>query len=152
MAGIFSRSDSRSHHDSVSGEPFQLELWDTYKPEEHDRLRALAYPNTNVVLVCFSVTSPATRDNVQSFWLNEIDARAPGVPWLLIGMKTDLRADKNNEEHRRNKNHQSEPVTTKDGIRIAKKLGAVKYLECSALEHTNVQEIFEEVRKLQSHV
>ena len=33
----------------------ELALWDTAGQEEYDKLRPLSYPNTDVVLICFSV-------------------------------------------------------------------------------------------------
>lgn len=33
--------------------------------EEHDRLRPLSYPQTDVFFVCFSVASPASFENVE---------------------------------------------------------------------------------------
>ncbi len=33
--------------------------------EEYDRLRPLTYPETDVFLVCFSVASPASFENVK---------------------------------------------------------------------------------------
>ncbi len=32
--------------------------------EDYDRLRPLSYPDTNVLLICFSVDSPDSLDNV----------------------------------------------------------------------------------------
>jgi hypothetical protein len=37
-------------------------------------------------------------------------------------------------------------VTRKKGHKLAKRLGAVKYIECSALEKIGVEDVFEEVR------
>jgi small GTP-binding protein len=42
----------------------ELGLWDTAGQEEYDRLRPLSYANANVFLVCFSVVSPVSYENV----------------------------------------------------------------------------------------
>ena len=39
-----------------------LEMWDTAAQEDYDRLRPLAYPQTDVFLVCFSVVDPSSFD------------------------------------------------------------------------------------------
>ena len=39
-----------------------LEMWDTAAQEDYDRLRPLAYPQTDVFLVCFSVVDPLSFD------------------------------------------------------------------------------------------
>ena len=39
-----------------------LGLWDTAAQEDYDRLRPLAYPQTDVFLVCFSVVDPLSFD------------------------------------------------------------------------------------------
>ena len=36
----------------------ELNLWDTAGQETYDRLRGLAYPNTDVFLVAFSIAEP----------------------------------------------------------------------------------------------
>ena len=40
---------------NLNGEEIELSLWDTAGQEAYDRLRPLAYPNTDVVLLCFSI-------------------------------------------------------------------------------------------------
>ena len=42
--------------------------------EDYDRLRPLSYPQTDVFLVCFSVVSPASFENVKEkvCWLEKI--------------------------------------------------------------------------------
>lgn len=62
----------------------------------------------------------------------------------MIGTKTDLRDDPCIQAELVKRRIQS--VRQKDGIRVAKKLGAVKYIECSALTQVNINEIFKEVK------
>ena len=49
----------------IGGEPYTLGLFDTAGQEDYDRLRPLSYPQTDVFLVCFSVISPASFENVK---------------------------------------------------------------------------------------
>ncbi len=49
----------------IGGEPYTLGLFDTAGQEDYDRLRPLSYPQTDVFLVCFSVVSPASFENVR---------------------------------------------------------------------------------------
>ena len=47
----------------------ELALWDTAGQEDYDRLRPLSYPDTDVILMCFSIDSPDS--------LGELTTRAP---------------------------------------------------------------------------
>ena len=49
-----------------------LGLFDTAGQEDYDRLRPLSYPETDVFLVCFSVVSPSSFENVKEKWYPEI--------------------------------------------------------------------------------
>lgn len=43
-----------------------LALWDTAGQEDYDRLRPLSYPETHVVLICFSIDLPESLDNART--------------------------------------------------------------------------------------
>uniref|UniRef100_A0A8C3LHC8 Uncharacterized protein n=1 Tax=Chrysolophus pictus TaxID=9089 RepID=A0A8C3LHC8_CHRPC len=65
--------------------------WGTAGQEDYDRLRPLSYSDTNVVLICFDVTSRSSYDNILTKWYPEVNHFCKGVPMLLVGCKTDLR-------------------------------------------------------------
>lgn len=56
----------------IGDDPYTLGLFDTAGQEDYDRLRPLSYPQTDVFLVCFSVTSPASFENVKEKWFPEV--------------------------------------------------------------------------------
>lgn len=130
----------------IGDEPYTLGLFDTAGQEDYDRLRPLSYPQTDVFLVCFSVTSPASFENVREKWFPEVHHHCPGVPCLIVGTQVDLR-DEPGVKEKLSKQRMS-PVRKEDGERMAKELGAVKYVECSALTQFKLKDVFDEVRLL----
>uniref|UniRef100_A0A8C7W0H8 Cell division control protein 42 homolog n=1 Tax=Oncorhynchus mykiss TaxID=8022 RepID=A0A8C7W0H8_ONCMY len=115
----------------IGGEPYTLGLFDTAGQEDYDRLRPLSYPQTDVFLVCFSVVSPSSFENVKEKWVPEITHHCPKTPFLLVGTQIDLRDDPSTIE-KLAKNKQK-PITLETAEKLAKDLKAVKYVECSAL-------------------
>ena len=102
--------------------------------EDYDRPRPLSYPQTDVFLVCFSVTSPASFENVREKWFPEVHHHCPGVPCLIVGTQTDLRDDPS--VRGKLAKQRMQPVRKEDGKSNAKHLGAVKYVGCSVVEST----------------
>lgn len=64
----------------VDGRRVELALWDTAGQEDYDRLRPLSYPDSNVVLICFSIDLPDSLDNVMEKWISEVLHFCQGVP------------------------------------------------------------------------
>ncbi|XP_016120419.1 transforming protein RhoA-like, partial [Sinocyclocheilus grahami] len=81
----------------VDGKQVELALWDTAGQEDYDRLRPLSYPDTDVILMCFSIDSPDSLENITEKWTPEVKHLCPSVPIILVGNKKDLR----NDEHTR---------------------------------------------------
>ena len=51
--------------------PFAL-LYSTAGQEDYDRLRPLSYPDTDVILMCFSIDSPDSLENIPEKWTPEV--------------------------------------------------------------------------------
>jgi len=134
--------DNYSANVMVDGKPVNLGLWDTAGQEDYDRLRPLSYPQTDVFLVCFSIISPHSFDNVKSKWFPEIQHHAPGVPIILVGTKADLRNDQNTVNSLASKGQRI--VSTEESVARQKEIGAVAYLECSALTQEGLKTVFDE--------
>ncbi|XP_075568474.1 rho-related GTP-binding protein RhoD [Pelecanus crispus] len=126
----------------AGGKHVKIHLWDTAGQEDYDRLRPLSYSDTNVVLICFDVTSPNSYDNILTKWYPEVNHFCKGVPVLLVGCKTDLRQDR--AVLRKLREGRLEPVSYQQGEAMARQLHAVSYLECSARYQENVEDIFVE--------
>ena len=125
----------------VNSEPVTLGLFDTPGQEDYDRLRPLAYPQTDVFLVCFSVANQASFENVAEKWAPEIKHHCPAVPKILVGAHLELREDKATIERLKSMN--CAPITSQQGEAMRKQIGAVAYMECSAVTRVGVKEVFD---------
>ncbi|KAH7973931.1 hypothetical protein HPB49_007085 [Dermacentor silvarum] len=125
----------------VDGKQVELALWDTAGQEDYDRLRPLSYPDTDVILMCFSIDSPDSLENIPEKWTPEVRHFCPNVPIILVGNKKDLR----NDPHtlRELAKMKQKPVAPEEGRTMAEKINAYGYLECSAKTKDGVREVFE---------
>ena len=125
----------------VDGKQLELALWDTVGREEYDRVRPLSYPDTDVILMCFSINSPDSLKNIPKKWTPEVKQYCPNVPIILVGNKKDLRNDPNTiKELGKIK---QEPVKLEEGSAMAEQINAFAYHECSAKSKEEVREVFD---------
>jgi len=126
----------------VDGKLVHLGLWDTAGQADYDRLRPLSYRDTDVFLLCFSVTSPASFENITEKWHIEIQHYSPDAPIVLVGTKSDLRNDPDVLKELGQQNQK--PVDSSEAKKLARDIGARCYIECSAMTQQNIKEIFDE--------
>uniref|UniRef100_A0A8V0XM93 Ras homolog family member U n=1 Tax=Gallus gallus TaxID=9031 RepID=A0A8V0XM93_CHICK len=126
---------------SVDGKPVRLQLCDTAGQDEFDKLRPLCYTNTDIFLLCFSVVSPSSFQNVSEKWVPEIRCHCPKAPIILVGTQSDLREDvKVLIELDKCK---EKPVPEEAAKLCAEEIKAASYIECSALTQKNLKEVFD---------
>ncbi|XP_075723399.1 rho-related GTP-binding protein RhoU-like isoform X2 [Rhipicephalus microplus] len=109
--------------------------------DDFDSLRPLCYPNAAVLLLCFSVVCPTSFQNASQKWLPELRRHCPDAPIVLVGTQCDLRTDvKVLIELAR---YGEEPVPESAARHAAHRMGALAYVECSALTQKNLKEVFD---------
>ncbi|KAJ5076524.1 hypothetical protein M0811_06104 [Anaeramoeba ignava] len=135
--------DNYRYDFNISGKNITLEFWDPTGGEDFDRIRRLYYPETNVFLLFFSITAPYSYENIRQKWVPEIKQYLPNAKMILIGTKSDLRFDKETQEKLKSKN--LDFITHEQGIVLAKKICASKYIEISSLTQKGLESVLKEI-------
>ncbi|KAG5947087.1 hypothetical protein E4U53_006475 [Claviceps sorghi] len=146
------------HDIFVDNVHIELSLWDTAGQEEFDRLRSLSYDDTDLIMLCYSVDSKDSLENVESKWVGEIADNCPGVKLVLVALKCDLREKGGDDED--GDDNTAPPgaaaverpsgslIEYDKGLEVAKRIGASRYLECSAMKNRGVNEAFTEAARV----
>lgn len=134
--------DNYSEEMNIDNLRVNLQLWDTAGQEDFDRLRPLAYPNTDIFMMCFSLMSETSMKNIKEKWYPEIRNHDAHVPIVVVGTKLDLRQDK--DAVRQLRARKQNPVTTSQGSDLCAAIKAKRYFECSSRTQENLKEAFRE--------
>ena len=121
------------------GTSVKLHIWDSAGLASYDRLRPLSYINTDVFIVCYSVRSPMSLENVTAKWLPEIRDRCPKTPFLLVGTQCDVRTDTSEQHPLR-----STLVDPSRAEQVGSRTGATLVMECSAKTQKGLKDVFVE--------
>ncbi|KAI6656639.1 hypothetical protein LOD99_11281 [Oopsacas minuta] len=124
--------DNYSANIMYNGKPYNVGLWDTAGQEDYDRLRPLSYPQTDIFLLCYDVSSKDSFENITAKWIPEITHHCPHTPYLVIGLKSDLRTAQPEKF-----------VSSTYADEVIKKTGASGHLECSSLTQSNLRTVFD---------
>ncbi|CZR58750.1 probable rho3 protein [Phialocephala subalpina] len=141
------------HDIFVDNVHIELSLWDTAGQEEFDRLRSLSYDDTHAIMLCFSVDSKDSLENVESKWVGEIAENCQGVKLVLVALKCDLREQSADDETAEDgaatqTREKKEMINYNQGLEVARRIGALRYLECSAMRNRGVNEAFTEAARV----
>ncbi|XP_061698990.1 rho-related GTP-binding protein RhoV-like [Syngnathoides biaculeatus] len=125
----------------VNGVQTRLKLIDTAGQDEFGHLRTLCYAHVDVFILCFSLVNPVSFDNISSKWIPQIRGRNPASPIVLVGTQSDLCHDADilvDLAGRRAK-----PVAPGQARRLAHRIRACDYMECSALTQNCLKDVFD---------
>ncbi|CCX31588.1 small GTPase superfamily [Pyronema domesticum] len=136
------------HDVYVDNTHIELSLWDTAGQEEFDRLRSLSYSDTHTIMLCFSVDSRDSLENVESKWVGEIADNCQGVKLVLVALKCDLREAGDDGPQRTNAGQIPKFIGYNEGLTVAQRIKALRYLECSAKMNRGVNEAFTEAARV----
>jgi Ras-related C3 botulinum toxin substrate 1 len=142
--------DYTNHPVMVEDHQINLQLWDTPAQEDYKKLRLLLYPRANAFVICFSLVSPTSLENVRNMWVPEIKEHCPTTPYILVGTKSDLR-DQFSQQLDDFKSKGWDPIAPSKAEAMKKAIKAQSYIECSAKTQYNVKEVFETAIKVVLH-
>ncbi|KAL5961371.1 hypothetical protein TSMEX_010907, partial [Taenia solium] len=110
---------------------YQFSLVDTAGQEGYEALRRQVYHGAGVFVLCFAVDLRSSFSNVANKWVQDIRAICATTPILLVGCKTDVRLKPGMNS-----------ISYSEGKKLAKEIGAVQYVECSALTNDGLDDVF----------
>jgi len=122
------------------GRPVNLGLWDTAGQDDFEAMRPMSYEGADIFLIFFAVDNPVSFQNVKHKWFPEITKIHKEVPRILVGTKMDIREDQERLEQLMEK--KIKPITFKQGRKLAKELGCISYIECSAITKRGFRDVF----------
>ena len=118
----------------------RLIVWDGVVSGYKTDYRSIAYKNTDLIIICYSIDSNESLHNIEHKWIPELTKYCPDVPYLLVANKTDLR--QNTDTSKELLKSPDEGFITKDkGICIAQRIGSRNFLECSAVLKKGLDEL-----------
>ncbi|XP_077983437.1 ras-related protein Rab-30-like [Glandiceps talaboti] len=82
------------------GQPIEVDIWDTAGAERMRSLTENYYRHTSAALMVYDITSSESFDSIVTYWIDTITSRDEGVKLFLIGNKSDLLKDRDEEDAR----------------------------------------------------
>lgn len=126
-------------------EYFTIKFWD---PEKNDMNTLIQFncPQIDVFLICFSIDSPLSLENVEKIWVPKVKKYNEHASLILVGCKCDLR--KKNSNNDEEKSNETQMISENECLEMKKTIDAQDYIECSAYQITNIEEILKTITKV----
>uniref|UniRef100_A0A6V3JFS7 Ras-related protein Rab n=1 Tax=Lotharella globosa TaxID=91324 RepID=A0A6V3JFS7_9EUKA len=115
-------------------EELKMMIWDTGNGRGIVRTSIAVYRVADVVMICFDLSD---RDSFKSVerWADDVQKNAPEAVTVLLGTKADLRETTSNKPA---------VVNFEEGVGLAAKIGAHKYLEVSSKTKEGIDDMFDD--------
>ncbi|MHA2504100.1 MAG: Rab family GTPase [Candidatus Kariarchaeaceae archaeon] len=121
-----------SRYETIDGQKICYSLWDIAGQDRFKVMRGMFFRGAMGSLVVFDLTRRQSFENTVN-WITEAKAESPDQVFILVGNKNDL------DEMRE--------ISTEEAQSKADELGAIDYIETSALTGDNVAEAFRTIGK-----
>jgi GTPase SAR1 family protein len=89
----------------------------------------------------YSIDYPESLKELYTKFVEEVQCHCPGVPFLFVGNKIDMRETDHCIQQMRDKGR--EFLTLEEGIDAARSCGAFTHIECSNLTQENLKQVFD---------
>ena len=109
-----------------NGDTINLEIWDTAGQERYDSLLPMYYRGANIVLFVFDLNNRNSFNNLRIRWLDIISNSGMECLFFLIGNKSDLERN----------------VEDEDVINLLMEYDDVEYFKISAKNNEGLDELF----------
>lgn len=122
-------------------------LRDTMGTEDYPGIRRLSYAQADVVILCYSVVSRLSFENLQQKWFPEVKTHCESSTYVLAGTNTHLRGDEGTEPYSDLDavDWYAHPITSAQGYQMAKKSQCAGFVECSYFTAKGVDDLFKAV-------
>lgn len=114
----------------------RITIWDGIVSGYRTDYRPIAYKNTDLIILLYSIDSYKSFNNLAKKWLSEAQTFSPDVNILVIGNKKESRLNDNQKT-----------VSYEDGSRLAEDIKAVGFLECSAFDEEGLNNVVQTLLK-----
>jgi len=139
-------NDTFNVHFNVGNKDVVVEVHDTAGGKDYEKLRTMSYSQAETFIIVFSLINASSFENVRKKWVAEIGQHNTKSTIIIVGTKLDLRNDKTTLDKLKAK--ALSPITTEQGILLAKEVNAAKYIEFSAQNRTGANDVFYIASKL----
>jgi small GTP-binding protein len=138
---------AKTHTLSISDNLINLEAWDIPGAPAANSPDALSMAFFHAAIVCIDLENTYKTDISASlpFHLNSLRNSLVEAPIFVVGLKKDAR--QGFPTLRLTWLNEGSPIAKDTAERMARRIGAIEYLECSAKTGENVKQVFETIVK-----
>lgn len=116
----------------VQGQKHNLSILDNAGQHDYESMRTFTYKDSEVLVLCYSVVDRTSIESIKDFWVPEVSHCRRRKPIILVATQTDLRKGDNKDS-----------ISTDEGAKLAKDIGADTFVECTAYDKDSVNHVFE---------
>ncbi|XP_055711665.1 ras-like GTP-binding protein RhoL [Phlebotomus papatasi] len=115
---------------NVDGQAYWVQFHDTAGQEDYEMASSFAYDLADAIILCYSIPKRISFENISQRWIHKLNSANKDAPFILVGTKFDIKTPTF--------------VSSREGKALAKKIGANKFIECSAKTQKNINEVIHE--------